>query len=59
MVIVFELTGSYEWAALSMISVVTTTQISRSFAGRSLLDRELEQRRLLEPPPEISRHERD
>ncbi|MGM0631559.1 MAG: chloride channel protein [Pseudomonadota bacterium] len=49
-VIVFELTGSYEWAVLSMISVVTTTQISRSFAGRSLLDRELEQRRLLEPP---------
>lgn len=40
-VIVFELTGSYAWAVLSMISVVTASQISRAFAGRSLFDRQL------------------
>jgi len=40
-VIVFELTGSYEWAVLSMISVVISQQISRSWAGRSLFDRQL------------------
>lgn len=40
-VIVFELTGSYEWAVLSMISVVISQQISRSWVGRSLFDRQL------------------
>ena len=40
-VIVFEMTGSYEGAVLSMISVIIATQISRSFAGRSLFDRQL------------------
>jgi CIC family chloride channel protein len=40
-VIVFEMTGSYEGAVLSMISVVIAAQISRSFAGRSLFDRQL------------------
>ncbi len=40
-VIVFEMTGSYEGAVLSMISVVVAAQISRSFAGRSLFDRQL------------------
>lgn len=40
-VIVFELTGSYAWAVLSMICVVTAAQVARSFAGRSLFDRQL------------------
>ena len=40
-VIVFEMTGSYEGAVLSMISVIVAAQISRSFAGRSLFDRQL------------------
>ncbi|MBF0218058.1 MAG: chloride channel protein [Gammaproteobacteria bacterium] len=40
-VIVFEMTGSYEWAVLSMVSVVVSAQISRSFVGRSLFDRQL------------------
>ena len=39
--IVFELTGSYEWAVLAMISVVTANQFSRAYAGRSLFDRQL------------------
>jgi CIC family chloride channel protein len=39
--IVFELTGSYEWAVLAMISVVTANQFSRALAGRSLFDRQL------------------
>ncbi|MGA1636949.1 MAG: chloride channel protein, partial [Burkholderiaceae bacterium] len=39
--IVFELTGSYEWAVLGMISVVTANQFSRALAGRSLFDRQL------------------
>ena len=43
-VIMFELTGSFTWAVLSMVSVVTATQISRSFAGRSLFDRQLRMR---------------
>lgn len=43
-VIVFEMTGSYESAVLSMISVIVSAQISRSFAGRSLFDRQLELR---------------
>jgi CIC family chloride channel protein len=43
-VIVFEMTGSYEWAVLSMISVVVAAQISRSFMGRSLFDRQLASR---------------
>lgn len=42
--ITFELTGSYEWAVLSMIGVVTCTQISRSLVGRSLFDRQLQLR---------------
>lgn len=46
-VIMFELTGSFTWAVLSMVSVVTATQISRSFAGRSLFDRQLEMRGVL------------
>ncbi len=40
-VIIFEMTGSYGWAVLSMISVVIAAQISRSFVGRSLFDRQL------------------
>jgi chloride channel protein, CIC family len=43
-VIVLEMTGSYEWAVLSMISIVIATQISRSFMGRSLFDRQLASR---------------
>lgn len=40
-IMVFELTGSYEWTVLAMLSVVTTSQISRAFVGRSLFDRQL------------------
>ena len=40
-VIVFELTGSYEWSVLAMVSVVTSQQFTRAFAGRSLFDRQL------------------
>ncbi len=40
-VIIFEMTGSYSWAVLSMISVVVSCQISRSFVGRSIFDRQL------------------
>ncbi len=40
-VIIFEMTGSYSWAVLSMISVVLSCQISRSFVGRSIFDRQL------------------
>ena len=43
-IIVFEMTGSYEGAVLSMISTVVAVQISRSFAGRSLFDRQLAMR---------------
>lgn len=43
-VIVFEMTGSYSWAVLSMITVVIAAQISRSFVGRSLFDRQLAMR---------------
>jgi len=43
-VIVFEMTGSYEWAVLSLVSVVVAAQISRSFMGRSLFDRQLASR---------------
>jgi CIC family chloride channel protein len=43
-VIVFEMTGSYEWAVLSLVSVVVAAQISRSFLGRSLFDRQLRAR---------------
>jgi CIC family chloride channel protein len=43
-VIIFEMTGSYGWAVLSMISVVVSCQISRSFVGRSIFDRQLELR---------------
>ena len=39
--IVFELTGSYEWSVLAMVSVVTSQQFTRAFAGRSLFDRQL------------------
>jgi len=46
-VIVFEMTGSYEWAVLSMISVVVAAQISRSFMGRSLFDRQLASRGIM------------
>jgi CIC family chloride channel protein len=38
-VIVFELTGSYPWAVLSMISVLASSQIARVLAGGSLFDR--------------------
>ncbi len=62
--IAYELTGSYEWAVLSMISVVTCTQISRSLAGRSLFDLQLKLRGLemhddkpalagINPPPAL------
>jgi CIC family chloride channel protein len=40
-VIVFELTGSYDWAVLAMVSVVSSQQFTRAFAGRSLFDRQL------------------
>lgn len=40
-VIIFELTGSYAWAVLSMLSVVTCSQIARAIVGRSLFDRQL------------------
>ena len=40
-VIVFELTGSYEWSVLAMVSVVTSQQFTRAYAGRSLFDRQL------------------
>jgi CIC family chloride channel protein len=40
-VMVLEITGSYEWAVLSMVSVLTTSQITRSFIGQSLWDRQL------------------
>jgi chloride channel protein, CIC family len=40
-IMVFEITGSYEWTVLAMLSVVTTSQISRAFVGRSLFDRQL------------------
>lgn len=40
-VIIFEMTGSYSWAVLSMISVVVSCQISRSFVGSSIFDRQL------------------
>ena len=43
-IIVFELTGSYEWTVLSMLSVVVASQISRSMVGRSIFDRQLEMR---------------
>lgn len=43
-VIMLELTGSYNWAVLSMISVVTATQLSRAMMGRSFFDRQLMQR---------------
>lgn len=46
-VIMFELTGSFTWAVLSMISVVTATQIARAFVGRSLFDRQLKMRGVL------------
>ena len=37
-VIVFELTGSYPWAVLSMISVLASSQVARVLAGGSLFD---------------------
>ena len=40
-VMILEITGSYEWAVLSMVSVLTTSQITRSFIGQSLWDRQL------------------
>ena len=40
-VIVFELTGSYDWAVLAMVSVVSSQQFTRAYAGRSLFDRQL------------------
>lgn len=40
-IMVFEITGSYEWTVLAMLSVVTTSQISRTLVGRSLFDRQL------------------
>lgn len=48
-VIVFEMTGSYSWAVLSMITVVIAAQISRSFVGRSLFDRQLAMRGIAVP----------
>jgi CIC family chloride channel protein len=46
-VIVFEMTGSYEWAVLSLVSVVVAAQISRSFMGRSVFDRQLASRGIM------------
>ena len=40
-VIVFELTGSYEWSVLAMVSVVTSQQYTRAYAGRSLFYRQI------------------
>ena len=40
-IMVFEMTGSYEWTVLSMLSVVVSSQISRSMVGRSIFDRQL------------------
>lgn len=40
-VIVLEITGSYEWAALSAMSVAGGTLISNALIGRSLFDRQL------------------
>lgn len=40
-IIIFEMTGSYEWAVLAITSIVVAAQISRSFVGRSLFDRQL------------------
>lgn len=40
-IIVFEMTGSYEGAVLSMLSVSLACLISRSFIGRSLFDRQI------------------
>jgi CIC family chloride channel protein len=40
-IMVFEITGSYEWTVLAMLSVVTASQISRAFVGRSVFDRQL------------------
>lgn len=40
-IMVFEMTGSYEWTVLSMLSVVVSSQISRSLVGRSIFDRQL------------------
>lgn len=40
-IIVFEMTGSYEGAVLSMLSVSVACHISRLFVGRSLFDRQL------------------
>jgi CIC family chloride channel protein len=37
-VIVFELTGSYPWAVMSMVTVVAGAQIARVLAGPSLFD---------------------
>lgn len=46
-IIVFEMTGSYEGAVLSMLSVSVTCHISRSFVGRSLFDRQLSSRGIM------------
>lgn len=43
-IIVLEMTGSYEWTVLSMLSVVVCSQVSRSMVGRSIFDRQLAMR---------------
>lgn len=43
-VILFELSGSYPWAVLSMISVILASQMTRATVGRSLFDRQLQLR---------------
>lgn len=43
-VIIFELTGSYEWSLLAMLGVVVSVQISRSVFGRSIFDLQLSMR---------------
>jgi chloride channel protein, CIC family len=43
-IIVLELTGSYEWTVLSMLSVVVCSQVSRVMVGRSIFDRQLAMR---------------
>lgn len=40
-VIIFEVTRSYGWTVLSIISVILASQISRSLVGRSIFDRQL------------------
>jgi CIC family chloride channel protein len=46
-VIMLEMSGHYTWGALAAISVLVASQISRTLAGRSSFDRQLELRGIL------------